>query len=151
MPCRDIRVFSRKTGPNIVFQHGQAAALYAIRKIRPGRDHARCPHLPQHEGKDRYHLAVTDMHGASIQADRAPAAGRNTMRSREATPLRRFASSLRRFLPLLLVIGCAGAYGAVMGSNYNSKPLAAEVLVEAGQAHLIRRRQTWDDLVAAEV
>jgi diaminopimelate decarboxylase len=49
-----------------------------------------------------------------------------------------------------LVIECAGAYGFVMGSNYNSKPLAAEVLVEGGQAQLIRRRQTFDDLVAGE-
>ncbi len=49
-----------------------------------------------------------------------------------------------------LVIECAGAYGFVMGSNYNSKPLAAEVLVERGQSHLIRRRQTFEDLVAGE-
>ena len=32
----------------------------------------------------------------------------------------------------------AGAYGFVMGSNYNSKPLAAEVLIDAGQPHLVR-------------
>jgi diaminopimelate decarboxylase len=37
-----------------------------------------------------------------------------------------------------------------MGSNYNSKPLAAEVLIENGQPHLVRRRQTFEDLVAAE-
>jgi diaminopimelate decarboxylase len=49
-----------------------------------------------------------------------------------------------------LVIGCAGAYGAVMGSNYNSKPLAAEVLIENGRPHLARRRQTLDDLVRGE-
>jgi diaminopimelate decarboxylase len=49
-----------------------------------------------------------------------------------------------------LVIECAGAYGFVMGSNYNSKPLAAEVLVQDGQAHLIRRRQTFADLVSGE-
>ncbi len=49
-----------------------------------------------------------------------------------------------------LVIRCAGAYGFVMGSNYNSKPLAAEVLVRDGQAHLIRRRQTFADLIAGE-
>ena len=49
-----------------------------------------------------------------------------------------------------LVIGVAGAYGAVMGSNYNSKPLAAEVLVENGQAHLVRERQTFDDLIRGE-
>ncbi len=49
-----------------------------------------------------------------------------------------------------LVIECAGAYGFVMGSNYNSKPLAAEVLVREGQPYLVRRRQTFDDLVAGE-
>jgi diaminopimelate decarboxylase len=49
-----------------------------------------------------------------------------------------------------LVIECAGAYGFVMGSNYNSKPLAAEVLIEGGKAHLVRRRQTFEDLVAGE-
>jgi diaminopimelate decarboxylase len=50
-----------------------------------------------------------------------------------------------------LVIECAGAYGFVMGSNYNSKPLAAEVLVDKGAARLIRRRQTFEDLVAGEI
>ncbi|MHB1035757.1 MAG: diaminopimelate decarboxylase [Pirellulales bacterium] len=49
-----------------------------------------------------------------------------------------------------LVIERAGAYGFVMGSNYNSRPLAAEVLVKNGQAELIRRRQTFEDLVACE-
>lgn len=50
----------------------------------------------------------------------------------------------------LLVIECAGAYGFVMGSNYNSKPLAAEVLLRDGRPHLIRRRQTFDDLIRGE-
>ncbi len=50
----------------------------------------------------------------------------------------------------LLVIGCAGAYGFVMGSNYNSKPLAAEVLIDAGRVHLIRRRQSFEDLIRGE-
>jgi diaminopimelate decarboxylase len=50
----------------------------------------------------------------------------------------------------ILIIECAGAYGFVMGSNYNSKPLAAEVLVDAGEARLIRRRQTFEDLVRNE-
>src|SRR5690606_29449862 len=51
----------------------------------------------------------------------------------------------------LLVIGCAGAYGAVMGSNYNSKPLAAEVLVDGGQTHLIRARQSMEDITRGEI
>jgi diaminopimelate decarboxylase len=49
-----------------------------------------------------------------------------------------------------LVLECAGAYGFVMGSNYNSKPLAAEVLVQDGRSHLIRRRQSFEDLIAGE-
>jgi diaminopimelate decarboxylase len=49
-----------------------------------------------------------------------------------------------------LVIECAGAYGFVMGSNYNSRPLAAEVLIDSGQPHLIRRRQTFEDLINGE-
>jgi len=51
----------------------------------------------------------------------------------------------------LLVIECAGAYGAVMASNYNSKPLAAEVLLQNGQSHLIRTRQSFADMVRGEV
>ena len=49
-----------------------------------------------------------------------------------------------------LVIECAGAYGFVMSSNYNSKPMAAEVLVDSGKSHLIRERQTFEDLVRGE-
>ncbi len=51
----------------------------------------------------------------------------------------------------LLVIECAGAYSSVMGSNYNSKPMAAEVLVQDGTANVIRRRQTFEEMVSGEV
>ena len=51
----------------------------------------------------------------------------------------------------LLVIECTGAYGFVMGSNYNSRPLAAEVLVDSGRAQLIRRRQTFEDMIRGEI
>jgi diaminopimelate decarboxylase len=62
----------------------------------------------------------------------------------------------RRALPTakvgdFLIIGCAGAYGYAMASNYNSKPLVAEVLVENGRANLVRRRQTLDEVFAAEM
>lgn len=50
----------------------------------------------------------------------------------------------------LLVIECAGAYGFAMSSNYNSKPLAAEVLIRDGQPHLIRRRQTAEEIMQGE-
>ena len=49
-----------------------------------------------------------------------------------------------------LVIGCAGAYGFVMASNYNSKPRPAEVLVQNGKAHLVRARESLDDLLRGE-
>ncbi|WP_457425258.1 diaminopimelate decarboxylase [Roseateles sp. P5_E7] len=51
----------------------------------------------------------------------------------------------------LLAIHDAGAYGASMSSNYNSRPLAAEVLVDGASARLIRRRQTVDELLALEL
>jgi diaminopimelate decarboxylase len=60
----------------------------------------------------------------------------------------------RRLPPMargdLLAVFSAGAYGMAMSSNYNSRPRAAEVLVD-GQTHrLIRRRETYEDLVRAE-
>lgn len=45
----------------------------------------------------------------------------------------------------------AGAYGFTMASNYNSRPLPAEVLVEGDSATLVRRRQTLQDLIAGEL
>jgi diaminopimelate decarboxylase len=49
-----------------------------------------------------------------------------------------------------LVIEHAGAYGFSMGSNYNSRPLAAEVMVSGGKAHLVRARQAFEDLIRGE-
>ena len=51
----------------------------------------------------------------------------------------------------LLVIHDAGAYGASMSSNYNSRPLAAEVLVDGEHHRQIRRRQTVEELLALEI
>ena len=50
----------------------------------------------------------------------------------------------------LLAIMSAGAYGMSMSSNYNSRPRAAEVLVDGAQAHLIRARETVEDIFALE-
>jgi diaminopimelate decarboxylase len=50
----------------------------------------------------------------------------------------------------LLVFHDAGAYGAAMSSNYNSRPLAAEVLVDGDSARVVRRRQTIEELLALE-
>ena len=50
----------------------------------------------------------------------------------------------------LLAVNGAGAYGFSMSSNYNTRPRAAEILVDAGQAHLVRRRESMDDLLRGE-
>lgn len=51
----------------------------------------------------------------------------------------------------LLAILDAGAYGMAESSNYNTRPRAAEVLVEGEKARLIRRRETMSDLFAPEI
>ena len=51
----------------------------------------------------------------------------------------------------LLAVLDTGAYGMSLASNYNSRPIAAEVLVEGARARLIRRRQTVADLFRQEV
>ena len=50
----------------------------------------------------------------------------------------------------LLAIRSAGAYGFTMSSNYNTRPRAAEVLVDGDQAHLVRARETVQSLFENE-
>ena len=50
----------------------------------------------------------------------------------------------------LLAILSAGAYGMTMSSNYNTRPRVAEIMVDGNQAHLIRRRETVEELYAPE-
>jgi diaminopimelate decarboxylase len=50
----------------------------------------------------------------------------------------------------LLAICTAGAYGFAQSSNYNSRPRAAEVLVEKGAWRVIRTRETHADLIRGE-
>ena len=50
----------------------------------------------------------------------------------------------------LLAVRSAGAYGFVMSSNYNTRPRAAEVMVDGGRFHVVRRRERVRDLFAAE-
>lgn len=50
----------------------------------------------------------------------------------------------------LIAIRDAGAYGSAMASNYNRRPLPAEVLVDGGTWRVIRRRQTVDDMLSLE-
>ena len=49
-----------------------------------------------------------------------------------------------------LAVMSAGAYGFVMSSNYNSRPRVPEVLIKDGEIHVIRARETFDDLVKGE-
>jgi diaminopimelate decarboxylase len=63
--------------------------------------------------------------------------------------------ALGRELPLpepdeLLAVGLAGAYGRVMSSTYNGRPLCAEVLVEGDRWRVTRERGSFDDLVRGE-
>lgn len=50
----------------------------------------------------------------------------------------------------LLIVHSAGAYGFGMGSNYNTRGRSAEVAVEEGKDRLIRRRESFDDVIACE-
>lgn len=51
----------------------------------------------------------------------------------------------------LLATFSAGAYAMAMSSNYNSRPRAAEILVDGNEFRCVRRRETYDDLIATEV
>jgi diaminopimelate decarboxylase len=65
-----------------------------------------------------------------------------------------FLAKDRRLPPVergaLLATFSAGAYGMAMSSNYNSRPRAAEILVDAASHRLIRRRETFEDLIRPE-
>lgn len=50
----------------------------------------------------------------------------------------------------LLAVFSVGAYGFTMASNYNARPMCAEVLVDGDQFRIIRKRQTYEDLIALE-
>ena len=50
----------------------------------------------------------------------------------------------------ILAVFSAGAYGMVMASNYNTRPRAAEILVDGDNARVVRRRETFEDLVLQE-
>ncbi len=50
----------------------------------------------------------------------------------------------------LIAVMTAGAYGAVMASTYNSRPLIPEVLVDADRWHIVRRRPGIEELIALD-
>jgi diaminopimelate decarboxylase len=49
-----------------------------------------------------------------------------------------------------LALLSAGAYGFVMASNYNSRPRAPEIMVDGAEAHVVRERESFEDLVRGE-
>jgi diaminopimelate decarboxylase len=64
-----------------------------------------------------------------------------------------FLARERRLAPRpgeFLAVMAAGAYGMAMSSNYNTRPRAAEVMVEGARARLVRPRERVEDLIAAE-
>jgi len=50
----------------------------------------------------------------------------------------------------LLAVRTVGAYGFVMSSNYNSRPRAAEIIVDKDKFYLIRKREDYSSLTALE-
>ena len=78
----------------------------------------------------------------TTSSDRSARAATSSARDRDAAAARRSATCV--------AIRDAGAYGSAMASNYNRRPLPAEVLVDDGSWRVIRRRQTLDDMLALE-
>lgn len=98
------------------------------------------------------------LYGAVHQVLRLREAGKqNLVNSHVVGPVCESADVLRASVMLpqlepgdLLAVSHVGAYGAVMGSNYNARLRPPEILVEGAAWRVIRRRETWDDLVTLE-
>ena len=98
------------------------------------------------------------LYGAFHRIEPVTLRGRRTERVDVVGPVCETADFLARDRELeavlpgeLLAVRDAGAYGFSMASNYNMRPRAAEALVQDGAVRLTRRRETFDDLTAAEV
>ena len=101
--------------------------------------------------------ALYDSYHEIRPVDREPAARRSRRRSDVVGPICESGDFLAkdRELPRveqgdLLAVMSAGAYGFAMASNYNTRPRAAEVLVDGDRYTIVRRRETYEDLVAGE-
>jgi len=99
------------------------------------------------------------MYGAhhAIEPVREPAANATLMPCDVVGPVCESGDTFARSRPLppmvtgdLMVFRSAGAYGSVMASTYNSRPLAAEVLVNGENWAVVRPRQTIDELIAQD-
>jgi len=88
---------------------------------------------------------------------RQPASDAATRRYDVVGPICESGDTFARDRPLpplaagdLVAICSAGAYGSVMSSTYNTRPLPAEVLVSGHDYAIVRVRQTYDDILARE-
>ncbi len=125
------RVLYRKAGERKFFVVVDAAMNDLI---RPALYRARHEILPARRGERP--LELTDVVGPVCESGDFLAKERELPRAEPGD---------------LLAIATTGAYGFVLSSNYNSRPRAAEVLVEGGEARIIRRRERWDDLIRGEL
>ena len=167
--CRTSRAYAnvlidaaRRTGLSLIVEPGrsmvaQSGALLGARRrpeTRAGRapvrdsrrrhDRADAPRALRRVSSHRAGRAATKARPRSSPISSAPSASRPT-RSASNAP-----SRSRRWTICSPMLD-AGAYGVVMSSNYNRRPMPAEVLVDEGQFRVIRRRQTVDDMLASEV
>jgi diaminopimelate decarboxylase len=90
---------------------------------------------PQDEGYEGFATETFDVVGPVCETGDYLAKGRPLPQTQEGQ---------------VLAVFSAGAYGFTMSSNYNSRPRAAEVLVDGAEARLVRRRESWADLVEPE-
>ncbi len=126
------RTLYRKVGPDKTFVIVDAAMNDLIRPAFYGAYHAI---HPVHEAGARRPVETVDIVGPICESGDFLAKDRELPRVEEAD---------------LLAIMSSGAYGFVMASNYNTRPRAAEVLVDGGAYSIVRRRETYEDLVAGE-
>ena len=125
------RVIYVKRTPHKVFVITDAAMNDLIRPTLYGAHHAVAPVL---EARAQGALEIVDIVGPVCVTGDILAENREMV-----TPL----------ADDLLVLRSAGAYGAVMASTYNARPLVPEVMVKGSAHAVVRKRQTYDELLAA--
>jgi diaminopimelate decarboxylase len=91
-----------------------------------------------------------DIVPVAARAGDASSNGKSSARSANPAIFSRHGRQLTLAEGDLLAILSAGAYGMAMSSNYNTRPRAAEVMVDGAQAHLVRRRESAEALYALE-
>ncbi len=125
------RVIYVKRTPHKVFVITDAAMNDLIRPTLYGAHHAVAPVL---EARAQGALEIVDIVGPVCETGDILAEDREMV-----APL----------ADDLLVLRSAGAYGAVMASTYNARPLVPEVMVKGSAHAVVRKRQTYDELLAA--